>query len=170
MPVQGGFDHGPRSAGSRRPRHHNHVESCQPASSQPEVLSDQPLQAVAIDSSANGFAGDCETEPRFARTVGSRQQGQVGVGSTRRFREYPPKILGGRQPLRSRKAEGCRRQTLDGQLLAPFGATRIDDRPAAPRPHAGAKTMGANALDLARLIRSLHRRTCSETAKKEEGY
>jgi len=55
------------------------------------------------------------------------------------------------------KAVGCRRQALDAESLAAFGAAGIDDIAATGGFHSGAKAMGAGTLDFARLIRSFHR-------------
>jgi hypothetical protein len=71
--------------------------------------------------------------------------------------ENPLEIGGRVQAAGSGKTMAGRLQASDSQLLAAFGAARVQDGAAATGFHAGAKAVGAYTLDFAGLIGSFHR-------------
>jgi len=142
-----------------RSRHHYEVHAAQLRLTLTETLPRQALDAVTVNCSADAFLGDCQPEPRTSMAGGASQHGQVGVCRLLCVIKNMLKIGGGAQPMRTGKAEARRSQALtaDSKPLAAFGAAGIDDLATAGGFHSGTKAVGADALNLARLIRSFHR-------------
>lgn len=138
-------------------RHNNEVQPAERMLPVAETFPYKALEAVAVSGFAGIPLGNRQPETWMPQSVGPRQHGQEVVGRFSGLLENPLEIGGSAKAKGSGVALTARLQSSDGrQPLAALCPACVDHKPATTGFHAHAKTVRPNALQLTRLISSLH--------------